>query len=197
MATILVQSTLCTNEESEDERLSRIVNLLSSDGHDAILRYREPAPDGSDPVLSRLERSPYEQLWLFAGDRGNGLAPADVRGILRFRERGGAILAARDDENAGFSLLNLGSVGLAHDFRTYNRTMSRRIIFNEDSARVIPLAETAVAIDGERGEDGRPYGRAVAFQSHRDGGVERIDDVARTIARWLATTTLAAENNTR
>jgi hypothetical protein len=197
MATILVQSTLrAGDDDAQLERLSELVTILRTDGHETVVRYREPGPAGDDPVLSSLDRSSFDQLWLFAADRSNGLSPADVRGILRFRERGGAILAVRDNENTGYSLLNLGSVGLAHDFRTYNRTMSRRIIFKNDGARVIPLADAALAIDGECGEDGRPFGRAVAFQTHLDGGAEHFDDIARTIARWLATASRAAENST-
>jgi hypothetical protein len=127
MATILVQTTLTEGDgEWQIERFSTLVSLLRNEGHDVVARNREPGADGSDPVLSSLERSRFDELWLFAADRGNGLAPADVRGILRFRERGGGIFTARDRENVGLSLLNLGSVGLVNHFRTYNRQLRRR-----------------------------------------------------------------------
>src|SRR5690242_14761112 len=106
MARILVQTTLTDGDgEWHIGRFSSLVSLLRSDGHDVVARNREPRNDGSDPVLSSLDSSDFNQLWLFAADRGNGLAPDDVRGILRFRERGGGIFTARDRENVGLSLL--------------------------------------------------------------------------------------------
>jgi len=127
MATILVQTTLRAGEgEWEINRFTSLVSLLQADGHTVVARNREPGADGSDPVLSTLDSSTFDELWLFAADRGNGLAPGDVRGILRFRERGGGIFTARDQENVGVSLLNLGSVGLVNHFRTYNRELRRR-----------------------------------------------------------------------
>lgn len=127
MATILVQTTLREGDgEWQIERFASLVSLLRSEGHTVVARNREPAQDGSDPVLSALDTSDFNELWLFAADRGNGLAPSDVRGILRFRERGGGIFTARDQENVGVSLLNLGSVGLVNHFRNYNRQLRRR-----------------------------------------------------------------------
>jgi hypothetical protein len=84
---------------------------------------------------------------LFAADNGDGLAPQDVRGILRFRERGGGIFTSRDRENVGVSLLNLGSVGRVNHFRTYNRPSRRhrfRAALNrrelaDPFERIIPL----------------------------------------------------------
>lgn len=187
MANILVQTTLCDGEgESQIDRFSSLITLLRSDGHGVVARNRAPQFDGSDPVLSTLDASDFDELWILAADRGNGLAPADVRGILRFRERGGGIFTCRDNESAGLSLLNLGSVGLVHEFRKYNRAMSRRIVFGGPCARLIPLWDVAYAIDGERSEDGRPYGRAVAFHRPTDGQAGLFEDLARDIARWLA-----------
>jgi hypothetical protein len=148
MATILVQTTLREGDgDWEIERFSTLVSLLRSEGHDVVARNREPSNDGSDPVLSTLDSSRFDELWLFAADRGNGLAPADVRGILRFRERGGGIFTARDRENVGLSLLNLGSVGLVNHFRTYNRQLRRRGIRHSvrrsnaaaDYERIVPV----------------------------------------------------------
>jgi hypothetical protein len=127
MATILVQTTLCEGDgEWHIGRFSTLVSILRSEGHDVVARNREPRTDGSDAVLSTLDSSKFDELWLFAADRGNGLAPEDVRGILRFRERGGGVFTSRDRENVGLSLLNLGSLGLVNHFRTYNRQLRRR-----------------------------------------------------------------------
>lgn len=178
MANILVQTTLCDGEgEWQIDRFASLITLLRSDGHGVVARNRTPQHDGSDPVLSTLDTSAFHELWILATDRGNALAPEDVRGILRFRERGGGIFAWRH-ESAGVSLLNLGSIGLIHEFRKYNRVMSRRIVFGGPFARLIPLSDAAYAIDGERSEDGRPYGRAVALNGP-------FEDLACDIARWL------------
>jgi hypothetical protein len=73
-----------------------------------------------DPVLSTLDKSDFDELWLFAVDAGHGLASADCEGITRFHRRGGGILATRDHEDLGSSLCTLGGIGGAHYFHTRN-----------------------------------------------------------------------------
>lgn len=163
MATILVQATLREGEgEWQIERFSSLVSLLRAEGHTVVPRNREPGPDGSDPVLSTLDTSDFDELWLFAADRGNGLAPSDVRGILRFRERGGGIFTSRDQENIGVSLLNLGSVGRVNHFRTYNRQARRRgfrmttrgTIPPEPYERIVPLEPVHELLRSRRSPSG-------------------------------------------
>jgi hypothetical protein len=74
-----------------------------------------------DPVLSSLDRSDYDELWLFAVDTGDGLHADDRAGILRFRGRGGGLLVTRDHMDLGNSVCGLGPVGAAHVFHTHNR----------------------------------------------------------------------------
>jgi hypothetical protein len=105
---------------------------LRADGHTVVARNREPQHDGSDDVLSSLAESDFDQLWLIAVDRGNGLAPSDVRGILRFRERGSGVLTARVHQNLGASLLNLGAVGIVNNFSTYNRQADHQRLRRDD-----------------------------------------------------------------
>jgi hypothetical protein len=81
-------------------------------------RNREADAVGNDPVLSTLDRSDFEELWLFAIDNGDGLSVADCQGITRFRQRGGGILATRDHQDLGISLCTLGGIGRAHFFHT-------------------------------------------------------------------------------
>lgn len=81
-------------------------------------RNRETNEAGNDPVLSTLDTSDFDELWLFAIDTGKGLTTADCEGITRFRQRGGGILATRDHEDLGISLCTLGGIGLAHFFHT-------------------------------------------------------------------------------
>ena len=82
-------------------------------------RDRDPlgAPDS---ILSSLDRSKYEQLWLFAVDTGNGLEDADRAGILRFRARGGGLMITRDHMDLGCSICTLDAIGAAHVFHTHN-----------------------------------------------------------------------------
>jgi hypothetical protein len=162
MATILVQTTLCEGDgEWHIGRFSTLVSILRSEGHDVVARNREPREDGSDPVLSTLDSSAFDELWLFAADRGNGLAPDDVRGILRFRERGGGIFTARDRENVGLSLLNLGSVGLVNHFRSYNKQLRKRAIRSmkrpaaaADYERIVPVEPVHELLRTQRSPSG-------------------------------------------
>ena len=81
-------------------------------------RDRETNEDGHDRVLSRLDATDYDELWLFAVDAGDGLTTADCQGITRFRQRGGGILSTRDHQDLGSSLCTLGGIGRAHFFHT-------------------------------------------------------------------------------
>src|SRR5258708_11468348 len=57
-------------------------------------RNREVNSDGNDAVLSVLDTTDFDELWLFAVDSGNGLTVADCQGITQFRQRGGRVLTA-------------------------------------------------------------------------------------------------------
>lgn len=121
---ILVQTTTpgAPDDWSVDS-LSLLTGYLASlrEGEtrvDVTARNREP--DGDDPVLASLDRSPFDELWLFALDTGQGLTTADCEGITRFRQRGGGILAVRDHQDMGSSLCGLGGIGDAHRFHTKN-----------------------------------------------------------------------------
>lgn len=81
-------------------------------------RNRETDAAGNDPVLSTLDQSEFDELWLFAIDTGEGLTVTDCQGITRFRQRGGGILATRDHQDLGISLCTLGGIGHAHFFHT-------------------------------------------------------------------------------
>ncbi|HEY2863729.1 MAG TPA: hypothetical protein VGK37_08940 [Casimicrobiaceae bacterium] len=74
----------------------------------------------SDPVLSTLDSSDVDELWLIAADEGDGMPIADREGITRFHRRGGGLLVTRDHQDLGSSVYNLGSVGGAHFFHSKN-----------------------------------------------------------------------------
>ncbi|HTV87176.1 MAG TPA: hypothetical protein VME63_17390 [Dyella sp.] len=74
-----------------------------------------------DQVLSALDTSKFDELWLFAVDTGNGLTGADCQAISRFRRRGGGLFVTRDHMDLGCSVCTLEGVGLAHYFHSKNR----------------------------------------------------------------------------
>ena len=76
-----------------------------------------------DPVLSTLDSSDFDELWLFAVDVGDGLPAVDCEGITRFYRRGGGLLVTRDHQDLGSSLCNLGGVGSAHFFHSKNQEL--------------------------------------------------------------------------
>lgn len=167
MSKILLQTTVPAGDSDwQIGRFSILGQVLRDDGHEVVARDRTPQSDGSDSVLSALFESDFDELWLIAADAGNGLAPSDVRGILRFRERGGGMLTARDRQNFGVSLLNLGTLGAVNNFQTYNRERDRRRIAPEH--REGP----AVARGSERSANGGSYQRIVPL--------EPVHDILRT-----------------
>jgi len=76
------------------------------------------APGAPDPILSTIDRSDYDELWLFAVDTGDGLEPEDCAAVGRFRKRGGGLLVTRDHMDLGCSVCTLGGVGDAHFFHS-------------------------------------------------------------------------------
>jgi hypothetical protein len=71
-------------------------------------------------VLSTLDATDFDQMWLFAVDVGDGLTAQDCEGISRFRRNGGGLLVTRDHMDLGSSLCTLGGVGKAHYFHSRN-----------------------------------------------------------------------------
>jgi hypothetical protein len=123
---ILLQTTIGAEEDNwHIDRFSLLRDHLASltDGQGRALcqvtaRNREANVAGDDEVLSSLDQTSFDQLWLFAVDSGKGLSAADCQGITRFRQRGGGILTTRDHQDLGSSLCTLGRLGDAHFFHT-------------------------------------------------------------------------------
>ena len=124
---ILLQTTIeHTDNDWHIGRFSLLREYLESlradDGEPlcrVIARDRDPigAPDS---VLAALDRSQFDELWLFAVDTGNGLHEQDHAGILRFHAQGGGLMVTRDHMDLGCSICTLGAVGAAHVFHTHN-----------------------------------------------------------------------------
>jgi len=75
---------------------------------------------GSDPVLAEIDRSDFDELWLFGLDLNAGLTSDECAAIDRFRRRGGGLVTARDHQDLGASLCTLGGVGRANHFHSRN-----------------------------------------------------------------------------
>src|SRR5262249_29203166 len=95
-ARILLQTTIPFAED--DWHIGRfgllkeyLAGLRDGEGNavfEVTARDRDP-PGRPDSVLSALDRSDFDQLWLFAVDTGDGLTSEDCTAITAFRRRGG------------------------------------------------------------------------------------------------------------
>ena len=124
---VLLQTTI--EHQENDWHIGRfsmlreyLASLTAPDGERLFqVTARNRGPVGApDPVLSSLDRTAYDELWLFAVDTGDGLHEEDRAGILRFRARGSGLLITRDHMDLGCSVCELGPIGAAHRFHTHN-----------------------------------------------------------------------------
>lgn len=100
------------------DELASLKDEAGNSLYEVTTRNRETDAAGNDPVLSTLDKSDFDELWLFAIDLGDGLTTSDCEGITRFRQRGGGLLATRDHQDLGKSLCTLGGIGRAHFFHS-------------------------------------------------------------------------------
>lgn len=109
----------CTIPYSADDwhvgRFSLLADELRKAG-DVVARNLEPDATGDDPVLSRLGRADYDEVWLLGVDGGRALSLSDVAGINAFMRAGGGVLTTRDHQDMGMWLRQLDDVGMAHFF---------------------------------------------------------------------------------
>src|SRR6185312_15507816 len=106
---ILLQTTIPPTEDDWNidrfsllhEHLASITDHSGEPRYEVTARNRVTDSKGNDQVLSNLDTTDFDELWLFAVDIGNGLTLADCQGISRFRQRGGGILATRDHQDLG------------------------------------------------------------------------------------------------
>jgi hypothetical protein len=125
---ILLQATIpATEDDWSIERFSLLKEHLASLKDNAgralcevVARNREVGANGDERVLSAIDRSDFDELWLFGVDVGDGLTPNDCAAITRFRQRGGGILATRDHQDLGSSICTIGGIGAAHFFHSRN-----------------------------------------------------------------------------
>ncbi len=123
---ILLQTTIPTTEN--DWHIGRfsllrehLASLKDENGHalyEITARDIEKDEDGNDKILSKLDETDFDELWLFAVDTGDGLTKNDCAGITQFRQRGGGIFSTRDHQDLGSSLCTVGGIGAAHYFHS-------------------------------------------------------------------------------
>lgn len=198
---ILLQTTIpFTEDDWHIGRFSLLTehlrSLTDSDGaplFDVHTRNRDEDLHAADSVLSTLDESDFDQLWLFALDVGDGLTPDDCAAITRFRKRGGGILSARDHNDLGSSLCTLGGVGAAHYFHSKQQ--------DPDESRRVRDDQVTLNIDWPNYHSGsngdyqkiaavdhellrRPDGSLIEyFPSHpHEGGVGATDESSHVVA---------------
>ncbi len=96
-------------------------------------------PGAPDPVLSTIDESDFDELWLFAVDTGDGLDTEDCDAIGRFRRKGRGLLVTRDHMDLGCSVCRLGGIGEAHYFHSHHPEPdeARRIIDDRETAQIL------------------------------------------------------------
>jgi len=122
---ILLQTTIPTTEDDWSiARFSQLATLLREQRNESgnplyevTSRDRDP-PGRPDSVLSTIDQSDFDELWLFAVDTGDGLTEEDCAAISRFRKSGRGLLVTRDHMDLGSSVCTLGGVGQAHYFHS-------------------------------------------------------------------------------
>jgi len=145
-ARILLQTTIPPIEDdwsiARFSLLAQLLRELKDDTGAAVFevtaRDRATA-QGPDPVLSRLDESDFDALWLFAVDTGDGLGADECAAISRFRRNGGGLMVTRDHMDLGSSVCTLGGVGAAHYFHSRNLDPdeSRRVIDDTQTAYIL------------------------------------------------------------
>ena len=203
---ILLQTTILpTADDWSIARFSRLTELLRTYRDpeervrfDVVARDREQF-GRPDPILSRLDESAFDQLWLFAVDEGNGLTPDDCAGITRFRWAGRGLLVTRDHMDLGCSICSLGGVGKAHHFHTHNLDpdQSRRVADDPFSTNIswpnfhsgangdFQEVEIVGATHPVLADPGSPTGAIRFLPAHPHEGAVNApeDEPARVIAR--------------
>src|SRR5215467_1325118 len=102
MKKILLQTTISYERDNWSiERFSKLADILAGiedesgkKSFEVTARDRESLSSGDDRVLSKLDESDFDELWLFGVDLGDGLGSLDCTAIGRYRERGGGILTS-------------------------------------------------------------------------------------------------------
>ena len=150
---ILLQTTIPTTADDWSiVRFSRLTHFLRDQTDEAgqtlfdvTARDRDPL-GAPDPLLSTLDTSDFDQLWLFAVDTGDGLTKEDCAAISRFRRAGRlALMVTRDHMDLGSLDLQPGrgrkGAPLPHPEPRSRREppRHRRSLFDQDPVAELPF----------------------------------------------------------
>jgi hypothetical protein len=175
MKKILLQTTIpYAKDDWSIERFSILADLLSASFH-VTARDRENLASGNDPVLSKLDGSDFDELWLFGVDTGGGLGPLDCEAVGRFRQRGGAILTSRDHQDLGISFCDLGGVGGANHFHSKNPEPDpeRRVADDKETPAILwPNYHSGSNGDFQRVESPAPLHSIMRNAGNASGAIE-------------------------
>jgi hypothetical protein len=123
---ILLQTTTPANRDDWSidslSLLRQHLETIRVKGRPVIVTARNHEVSGLevDPVLAGVDRSDFDELWLFGLEVGAGLPADESAAIDRFRRRGGGLVTMRDHQDMGASVGSLAGVGAAHHFQTRN-----------------------------------------------------------------------------
>jgi hypothetical protein len=193
-------------------RFSCVVETLRgfrrSDGAplaEVTARNRSVDASGHDPVLARLDRRDFDELWLFAVDGGDACTDVECAAIDAFERDGGGVLAARDHQNMGLWLRKLRGVGAAHYFHAESCREPDRSRWHRDDERTPSIdfpnyhsgangeAQPVLAVEPPHPLLARPGGGQIEWlPAHpHEGAVAPPagDPRARTVARGRSTVT--------
>jgi len=203
---ILLQTTIPpTADDWSINRFSSLARLLRDQRYDdggpkfeVVARDRDPI-DRSDSILSHIDESDFDELWLFGVDEGDGLSCEDCEAITRFRKAGRGLMVARDHMDLGVSFSALGGVGKANYFHSRNLdpVVARRVVddpysrniswpnyhsgANGDYQEVVPVGSLHPVLTS----GGSATGVIRYLPAHpHEGAVDApLDEPARVIAR--------------
>lgn len=195
---ILLQTTIpSTPDDWHIGRFSMLHRLLAEDGHEVTSRNR-------DESLSGIDRSGFDQIWLFAVDVGNGIDEEECAALTRFRRSGRGLLVTRDHQDLGSSVCTIGGIGAAHYFHSRNLDPdeSRRSRDDRQASDIDwPNYHSGqngeyqrIAVQGDvhpllRRADGSPVEWFPAHPHEGSVGVPTGEDDARVIATGTSGTT--------
>jgi hypothetical protein len=195
---VLLQTTISsTPDDWTVDRFSMLHRLLAESGHHVTSRNK-------DARLDEIDRSDFDQIWLFAVDTGDGIDADECAALTRFRKSGRGLLVTRDHQDLGSSVCTIGGIGPAHFFHTHN--------LDPDSSRNARDDQQATNIDwpnyhsGQNGQyqrirvagtphallqraDGSPLEWFPAHPHEGAVGVPSHEEHARAIASGTSSTT--------
>jgi hypothetical protein len=219
MKNILLQTTIeYAQDDWSIERFSILADVLSSIEDSAgrklfrvTARDRENLASGDDRLMSKIDESDFNQVWLFGVDVGGGLSSRDCAAIGRFRQRGGAIFTSRDHQDLGISFCDLGGIGTANHFHTKNPELDPRRLRPDDGETPtiswpnyhsgtngdFQLVEAVLPLHPIMANPENPSGRIERLPAHPHEGaisVPLVETKARVVASGRSTVTSNAFN---